>query len=281
MSDPPPPPKRRYTEEEAREILRRAIDRQHADDDKTEHDDLLAAAREVGIDPEHFGRAADEVLEERERTSVAPAVHDEIAQHRREQRQAFVYRAALYVVVVGALAALDYLTGGGWWVQWVALVGGVLLAIRAARLLRPETDIRRELDKRRRREQKERARKQREESHRHARRHKAERRAAEREERKQRKREQAEKAGRGERKSRAPAHAPDFERTVEEGVQTLLAEHARRVRRAAERARAGARSPDGESVRLGGEDRARVDEAEGEDAEVEIERRREAKRQGR
>jgi fatty acid desaturase len=42
--------------------------------------------------------------------------------------------AVTYVVVVGCLALIDWATGGGWWVQWVALIWGVFLILRLARV---------------------------------------------------------------------------------------------------------------------------------------------------
>jgi hypothetical protein len=39
-----------------------------------------------------------------------------------------------YVVVVGCVALIDWATGGGWWVQWVALIWGVFLILRLARV---------------------------------------------------------------------------------------------------------------------------------------------------
>jgi len=42
----------------------------------------------------------------------------------------FIRNLATYLIVVGVLAALDGLTGGGWWVQWVALIWGVLLLMQ-------------------------------------------------------------------------------------------------------------------------------------------------------
>jgi fatty acid desaturase len=37
---------------------------------------------------------------------------------------------ATFVVVTGVLAILDGATGGGWWVQWLAIIWGAVLALR-------------------------------------------------------------------------------------------------------------------------------------------------------
>ena len=41
--------------------------------------------------------------------------------------KAFYLHLALYVVVVGGLIVIDASTGGGWWVQWVALGWGLVV----------------------------------------------------------------------------------------------------------------------------------------------------------
>jgi fatty acid desaturase len=45
------------------------------------------------------------------------------------RRLNFYRNVALYVAVVGALALLDWLTGGGWWVQWLAGIWGALIVL--------------------------------------------------------------------------------------------------------------------------------------------------------
>ena len=54
---------------------------------------------------------------------------DEVSRVRRRVRRKFhFYRSlATFIVVVGALALADGLTGGGWWVQWLAGIWGGLL----------------------------------------------------------------------------------------------------------------------------------------------------------
>jgi fatty acid desaturase len=64
-----------------------------------------------------------------------------------------------YVVVVGCLALIDWATGGGWWVQWVALIWGVFLILRLARVFGDlfwggdleERMVQREIERQRRR----------------------------------------------------------------------------------------------------------------------------------
>ena len=77
---------------------------------------------------------------------------------RRVRRRLGFYRdATFFVVIVGALALIDWATGGGWWVQWVAIIWGGLLALQFLRMFVAPTlwgrdveerMIRRELERR-------------------------------------------------------------------------------------------------------------------------------------
>lgn len=46
------------------------------------------------------------------------------------QRLDFYRHLVTYLVVVGALAAIDGLTGGDWWVQWLAGIWGAILLLQ-------------------------------------------------------------------------------------------------------------------------------------------------------
>ena len=45
------------------------------------------------------------------------------------RRLDFYKNLAIFAVVIGGLALIDGLTGGGWWVQWVAAIWGFFLVI--------------------------------------------------------------------------------------------------------------------------------------------------------
>jgi hypothetical protein len=50
---------------------------------------------------------------------------------RRVRRRLEFYRnATFFAAVVGGLALLDWATGGGWWVQWLAGIWGAILALQ-------------------------------------------------------------------------------------------------------------------------------------------------------
>lgn len=57
---------------------------------------------------------------------------DELHEVRRRVRKRleFMRHLAWYVVVVGGLALIDWASGGGWWVQWVAIIWGGFLALQ-------------------------------------------------------------------------------------------------------------------------------------------------------
>ena len=47
------------------------------------------------------------------------------------RRLDFLRQVAYFVAIVGGLALIDWATGGGWWVQWVAVIWGSFLALMA------------------------------------------------------------------------------------------------------------------------------------------------------
>ena len=50
---------------------------------------------------------------------------------RRVRRRLRFYRnVASFALIVGGLALIDFVTGGGWWVQWVAIIWGGFLALQ-------------------------------------------------------------------------------------------------------------------------------------------------------
>jgi len=74
------------------------------------------------------------------------------------RRLGFFRHFGTYIVVVGVLALLDGATGGGWWVQWLAIIWGAFLALEfmstfvSPRLWGRDVEermVRRELERRR------------------------------------------------------------------------------------------------------------------------------------
>ncbi len=179
-----------YTDEEAREILRRAIESHEVERQGLTHDDLVQAAREVGIEADAVDRAAIEVREQ-------AAVEMRRKERRVRERHRLAGSVVTYAVVNGFLALLDWMTGGGWWVQWPMLIWGFFLVMQMVQLVSP------------------RAREQRDER-------------AERRYQRQLAREARRRARQEARRRRVHA-GEDFERAVEQGVAALLSAAARHL----------------------------------------------------
>jgi hypothetical protein len=124
---------RSYTREEMEEILRRAAERTHAQEDAVRHDDLVAAAREVGIDESAIDHVVEELGGEQETASL-------VARHVRDERARFWRRFSTFAIVAAFLGAVDVLTPGGPWIQWVLLVWGFFLAFFARRAFLPPSE---------------------------------------------------------------------------------------------------------------------------------------------
>jgi hypothetical protein len=137
MAEPPPT----YSREEMDAILKRAIERQQAKADGIGHEELVAAAGEVGIPREEVEAAARDLAAEK---AKAPKPEPELApvamtDGRRREIRRFFRRAAGF----GVLTLFFYfLSGGGrdgWWI-WAAMGFGVSLAMNAIKIAFGEDD---------------------------------------------------------------------------------------------------------------------------------------------
>jgi hypothetical protein len=120
---------RTYSREEADEILRRALGEQAADG--ISHDDLVAAAREVGIPEGAIEAAASQLGEHR-------SVKERVELLRQQKRRAFVRHLLSYLIANGGVFLFDYFDGGPWFFQYVLIVWGILLLLLGIRQLAPE-----------------------------------------------------------------------------------------------------------------------------------------------
>ncbi len=182
----------RYSDDEMKEILRRALEGD-ASGDGVEHEDLVAAAAEVGIGRELVERAAIEMRDEREALA-------RVQQKQRKRRRRFWRSLGTFAVVNAFLFAIDYLTPGGPWFYWPLLGWGLMVALHGLRVLPPMSeDMQRELVE--------------EEKRRIARQRQREARRLAKE---------AERRARRERRGDRSAAESAFETAVEEGVTALL-----------------------------------------------------------
>ncbi len=93
---------RKYSRDEVDAILGRAIEREHSRGDLS-HEDLVAAAREVGISADAIETAASDVLAERHE-------RDELTALRRQEWRGFFQHLVPYLLVNGMLVTLNLLT---------------------------------------------------------------------------------------------------------------------------------------------------------------------------
>ncbi|WP_437971529.1 protein kinase [Sorangium sp. So ce260] len=132
----------RFSTEEVRDVLARAIERQaSADagearaprgDARLGFDDLLAAAEEVGVDPEAL-REASRALRAREQGGVerkaGAATAAERAAWLRRKRRDFYRHLGIYVIVNAALLTLAFLFGVVLWASIIPLGWAIGVAI--------------------------------------------------------------------------------------------------------------------------------------------------------
>jgi hypothetical protein len=101
-------------------ILHRALARRETKSDAgLSHDELIETAAELGIDRKDLEQA---IAEESKERSLADARQDWIATHKAQLRTA----AITYAFVNAVCFAVDWMTPGGPWFQWVLL--GTLIA---------------------------------------------------------------------------------------------------------------------------------------------------------
>ncbi|WP_437728591.1 protein kinase domain-containing protein [Sorangium sp. So ce861] len=134
----------RFSTEEVRDVLARAIERQasgEADaaraprgDARLGFDDLLAAAEEVGVDPEAV-REASRALRARERDGAerkaGAATAAERAAWLRRKRRNFYRHLGVYLIVNAALLTLALVLGVVLWAAIIPLGWGIGVAIHA------------------------------------------------------------------------------------------------------------------------------------------------------
>jgi hypothetical protein len=145
---------RTYSREQADEILRRAL--AHQGEDGISHDDLIAAAREVGIPPSAVEAAASQLGEHQ-------LVRERMALLRRQKRRAFVRHLLTFLIVNGGVFLFDQFDGGPWFFHYLLIVWGIVLLLLGIRQLAPsevglQRKAERELARERRRAERQRRR---------------------------------------------------------------------------------------------------------------------------
>ena len=118
---------RNYNDSEVDAILERAL-REQGD---IHHEDLVAAAAEIGVSREAIERAADRLDERTEEAEL-------VAEAREKRKLRFKASMMTFVIVNLFLFAIDMLTTRGPWFYWPLLSWGMLMALQGSKLLQPE-----------------------------------------------------------------------------------------------------------------------------------------------
>ncbi len=197
---------RNYSDEEVEAIFRRALERQVEEEDGYGHEELIAAAREVGLDDDAIERTLREIDEERGEQSI----RDRLA---KKDRARWLNHLVTYLVIAGGFLGMHALGYAGAWTIWMAFGWGMGLALQTFSTLRGPTD--------------EAVHKERKKLNRAARRA-----AQARARRDAKRRLQAERAQKRARRKRGAEAGDDLERIIEEGVTLLLGAAAKKLREA-------------------------------------------------
>lgn len=120
-------PDRTYSDDEVREILRRAVEKSAAPGAGLSRNELIAVARDAGIEPGAVDQAIGTFEWDREVTEEALAL-------RRAGRRKLVSSALTWVIVVAAVWFLSGFALPGW-VWWPMGVWAVLLALQVKGVL--------------------------------------------------------------------------------------------------------------------------------------------------
>ena len=110
---------KQFSKDEVDRIIRRALKLKK--EDSITHQELVDTAGEFGIDPETLEAAveADKQEFEKERARKIKLMRSKARFHR---------HLWSYLIVIGALLIINFMTPGPWWFQWPALGWGIGLA---------------------------------------------------------------------------------------------------------------------------------------------------------
>lgn len=122
---------RQYDNEAISRIIKRAL--QHEQSDAISYDELLATARELGIDPKNVAAAVMEETAGREGEDAK----DEWLRRKHSKFHAHLWS---YIIVNGALFLINIMTPGAWWFQWPVLGWGIGLAFDLRQAYFPTED---------------------------------------------------------------------------------------------------------------------------------------------
>ena len=110
---------RQYSNDEVNRIIRRALKLKQAD--TISHQDLIATAREIGIDPKILETAIEQEQQEFKKARIRQA-------RLKQRKMAFYSHLWSYLIIIAVLLLINIITAGPWWFQWAVLGWGIGLA---------------------------------------------------------------------------------------------------------------------------------------------------------
>jgi hypothetical protein len=108
-----------YTQDEVNRIIRRAL--KIKNEDMISYPDLIATAREIGIDPKILETAIEQEQHEFKKEKIRRA-------RLKQRKTAFYSHLGSYLIITAILLLINIITPGPWWFQWAVLGWGVGLA---------------------------------------------------------------------------------------------------------------------------------------------------------
>ncbi len=108
-----------YNQEEVSRIIRRAL--KIKNEDTISHQDLIATAREIGIDPKILETAIEQEQQEFKKEKIRQA-------RLKQRKMAFYSHLWSYLIITAVLLLINIFTSGPWWFQWAVLGWGIGLA---------------------------------------------------------------------------------------------------------------------------------------------------------
>jgi len=118
-----------YSQEEVNRIIRRALKLKQ--EDTISHQDLIATASEIGIDPKILETAIEQEQREFKKEKIR---RDRL----KRRKKGFYSHLWSYLIICAALLLINNFTAGPWWFQWPMLGWGIGLAFHFKGIYFPE-----------------------------------------------------------------------------------------------------------------------------------------------
>jgi serine/threonine-protein kinase len=148
---------RRYSSEQMRLVIDRALRQPSTDGARFSHDELVAAAREIGVDDEALDQALSELEDEAddaaesEPSEATAALLPGQPGWWNEERRREAYKLIRHLLVFAVVNTAMWLVFHAGWIRWMLFGWGMGLALHAVNVVMPKRDE----DKKKKRRQRE------------------------------------------------------------------------------------------------------------------------------